>query len=48
MVWRGEWMTGSRALGLPSGITRNLANTTTPKSHNPNRGSAAVLPHACS
>jgi len=25
-----EWMTGSGAFGLPSGITRNLANTTTP------------------
>jgi hypothetical protein len=23
-------MTGSRAFGLPSGITRNLTNTTTP------------------
>jgi hypothetical protein len=38
----GEWMTGSRALGLPSGITRNLANTTTPIPVNRNRGYAAA------
>jgi len=37
-------MTGSRAVGLPSGITRNLANTTTPK---PTSTTAATLrqPH---
>jgi hypothetical protein len=34
------------SLGLPSGITRNLANTTTPKQINTNRGNAAAVPHA--
>jgi len=43
-IWQGEWMTGSRALGLPSGITRNLANTTTPTTTT----RTAALPHACS
>jgi hypothetical protein len=35
-------MTGSRASACPSGITRNLANTTNPKDDHHHRDAAAL------